>query len=334
MGLNKLINFNNSYNQISWINWVCKIQIKFWTLILSIFYLLPHSATGQQPNAASLSNFGLPGVVDLPSGWRLPDGEIVVMQQLHESLFRTSISFQALPKLGFAFRYTGHGKDGNLAYGRINYDRSFDMHLSIFNETSYLPAISLGLRDFIGTGWYSSEYVVGSKSFGPLKLTAGLGFGRLTGRNKMSNPIGKIFPSFSERNWRSVGHGGTLARANWFRGEASAFYGAYYELGEKLTLSGEYTPDLMLNEKEYMNIKSPWTYGVTYKLNKFFSLKAQRLHGSQASLTAQITANPRRPPLLGGKELAPVPMRLRGTKSASLQQSNQYLIKKVLAADN
>ena len=47
----------------------------------------------------------------------------------------------------------------------------------------YLPAISFGLRDFIGTGWYSSEYIVGTKSIGNLELTAGLGFGRLAGRD-------------------------------------------------------------------------------------------------------------------------------------------------------
>ena len=30
-------------------------------------------------------------------------------------------------------------------------------------------ALSIGLRDFIGTGWYSSEYLVGTKSFGNLR---------------------------------------------------------------------------------------------------------------------------------------------------------------------
>ena len=50
----------------------------------------------------------------------------------------------------------------------------------MLNESTYLPAISLGLRDFIGTGWYSSEYIVGTKSIGNVNLTAGLGFGRLS----------------------------------------------------------------------------------------------------------------------------------------------------------
>ena len=72
--------------------------------------------------------------------------------------------------------------DGGEAYGRINHDRSFDAHLSIWDETKYLPAISIGLRDFIGTGWYSSEYLVGTKSAGNFEVTFGLGFGRLAAK--------------------------------------------------------------------------------------------------------------------------------------------------------
>ena len=56
---------------------------------------------------------------------------------------------------------------------------SFDAHISVLDEGSYFPAISIGLRDFIGTGWYSSEYIVGTKSIGNIDLTVGLGSGRL-----------------------------------------------------------------------------------------------------------------------------------------------------------
>ena len=48
---------------------------------------------------------------------------------------------------------------------------------------------------------------------------------------------------------------------------------------------------------------------------------------------AQVAINPKYPPLLGGKELAPVPMRLRDEGSPILNASNERLIKKVLEAD-
>ena len=47
--------------------------------------------------------------------------------------------------------------------------------MTLFDENIYLPAISIGLRDFIGTGWYSSEYLVATKTLGNLEVTAGIG---------------------------------------------------------------------------------------------------------------------------------------------------------------
>ena len=82
----------------------------------------------------------MPGILDLPTGKRLPDGELVLTQQLHQSLARSSISFQALPNLGVSFRYTGHGTGGGEAYERVNHDRSFDAHISLLDEGKYLPA--------------------------------------------------------------------------------------------------------------------------------------------------------------------------------------------------
>ena len=76
-----------------------------------------------------------------------------------------------------------------------------------------------------------------------------------------------------------------------------------------------------------------WNFGVSYQFNNYFSLSAQHLHGSEISLTGQVAVNPGRPPLLGGKELAPVPMRLRGESALPLTKNNRSAIKKVLAAD-
>ena len=113
-------------------------------------FCLPH-AVASDPAQVTAGNFGLPGIIDLPTARRFPDGELIFTQQLHKSLARSGISFQALPRLGFSFRYTGHGINGGEAYGRINHDRSFDAHISVLDEGRFLPAISLGLRDFIGT---------------------------------------------------------------------------------------------------------------------------------------------------------------------------------------
>ena len=132
------------------------------------------SAQAQEAPRVSLGNFGLPGLLDLPTARALPDAELVITQQLHRSLARSGGAFQLLSNLGVAFRYSGHGIGGGEANGRFNHDRSFDAHLTLWNEGAYHPGVALGLRDFIGTGWYSSEYVVATKSIGNLKSQAAL----------------------------------------------------------------------------------------------------------------------------------------------------------------
>ncbi|MDA7592271.1 YjbH domain-containing protein [Rhodobacteraceae bacterium] len=308
------------------------IRISVSLIIVLTFLYLP-CAAASDPQRVTASNFGLPGLVDLPTAQRFPDGELVVMQQVHKSLARSGISFQALPRVGVSFRYSGHGIDGGEAYGRVNHDRSFDTHISIFDEGTYFPAISLGLRDFIGTGWYSSEYLVGTKSMGNLELTAGLGFGRLAGKYSFSNPLSSLSSRFDKRDANTFGRGGTLGTINWFQGDAAAFYGVRYQFSKKITISSEYTPDRMSLESSYLNVNSPWNFRASYQLNDYINLSAQYLHGSQVSVTAQVSVNPTRPPLLGGKELAPVPVRLRSEESQPQIISYHRAIRKVLAVD-
>ena len=52
------------------------------------------------------------------------------------------------------------------------------------------------------------------------------------------------------------------------------------------------------------------------------------------AIAAHITVNPSQPPLLGGKELALVPMRLREPNPTTAENNNEVAIRKVLVADN
>ena len=119
-----------------------------------LLYTQLQNAFAENIDRVNPGNFGLPGIIDLPTAKRFPDGELSLTHQNHEYIFMNGISFQALPRLGVSFRYGGQGRGGSLAQERINWDRSFDAHISLFDEGKYLPALSIGLRDFIGTGWY------------------------------------------------------------------------------------------------------------------------------------------------------------------------------------
>ena len=156
-----------------------KVTLTSLLVILSSLFL-PLHADENNSQLVNASNFGLPGIIDLPTAQRFPDGELVVTQQLHKSLARSGIAFQALPRVGVSFRYSGHGINGDDAYGRVNHDRSFDAHISILDERNRSRHLHWASRFY----WHglASEYIVGTKSIGKLKLTAGLGFGRLAGK--------------------------------------------------------------------------------------------------------------------------------------------------------
>ena len=116
----------------------------------------------EHKSAVNINNFGLSGYIDLPNAKSLSEGDLIISQQVHNT-FKNKLIFQAFENLGLLPH--GHGVGGGGAYGRVNHDRSFDAHLTLWEEKKYLPGVSLGLRDFIGTGWYSSEYIVLTKNW-------------------------------------------------------------------------------------------------------------------------------------------------------------------------
>ena len=89
----------------------------------------------------------------------------------------------------------------------------------------------------------------------------------------------------------------------------------------------------MSRESFYLDVESPWNFGASYQLNDYVNLSAQYLYGSQVSVTAHVPINPGRPPFLGGKELAPVPMRLRGEEALPVNLNDETTIRKVLTVD-
>ena len=59
-------------------------------------------------------------------------------------------------------------------------DKGFNIKLRI-KEQGNLPAVAIGLMDFAGTGYYSSEYVVTSYAINNIDMHFGLGWGNLDG---------------------------------------------------------------------------------------------------------------------------------------------------------
>ena len=127
----------------------------------------------------SFNLYGAPGLIDMPSAEMAPDATLGFTYGRIGDSNRGSMIFQITPRLIGTFRYSGiQNFDHPDAVDGVYYDRSFDLRYQIFTETDIRPAIAVGLQDFIGTGLYSGEYVVATKTLSPgLKVSAGLGWG-------------------------------------------------------------------------------------------------------------------------------------------------------------
>ena len=297
-------------------------------------------AIGLLPNllladTQSYTSYGTIGLIDMPTAASDSDGRLVLSQSGFDGDRRTSLTAQILPRISASFRYSAHGRNGNQAGGYSNHDRSFDLRFRAVDEGQYMPALAIGLNDFIGTGWYTGEYVVGTKNVGPVEVTAGLGFGRLATYGGFDSPLGQIDERFKTRAGRDVGRGGELESTEWFKGDAAAFGGLAWHLGKGFTAKFEYSSDQYNREARYFEHQTPWNYGLSWNSGRGYFLQSSFLHGDKISLSAHLVMDPKDPPNGPGRELAPIPLRQKVLKGSPfyLESTNETVLKTVLKAD-
>lgn len=262
--------------------------------------------------AQSQTTFGTPGLIDMPSAESAPDAELSTSVSYFAGSLRTTLSFQITPRLSGSFRYSTveRIKRG----GGPLFDRSFDLRYRVLDERKYLPAIAIGFQDIIGTGVYAGEYVVATKHLNPkVSVTGGIGWGRFGSFNGFSNPLGGLDSSFNTRPTGFTGTGGIVEAGRWFRGDAAFFGGVSWQATPKLTLKAEYSSDAYTREtaRGLFQHRSPYNFGLDYKVSKGINLQAYYLYGSEVGAGVTFKLNPKEPNIVGGLEKAPHPVRVR-----------------------
>ncbi|MBO9432181.1 YjbH domain-containing protein [Sulfitobacter sp. R18_1] len=276
--------------------------------------LLPAAA---QTQGYSYTTYGTVGLVDMPTAQSAEDAELTATYSQFANTARTTLSFQITPRLSGSFRYSKI--DDYLPNGDATFDRSFDLRYRLLDETSSRPAVAVGLQDFIGTGIYSGEYIVATKSISPrLTFTGGIGWGRLGSYNGFSNPLGVIDGRFDTRPDRDAGRGGEIETSGWFRGDAALFGGVAWQASDKLTLKAEYSSDAYGRETRYGSFehKSPFNFGLDYRVHENIHLQAHYLYGSTFGFSVNLRNNPKHPVVNGGKGPAPLPVKRRAPGAA------------------
>ena len=188
-------------------------------------------------SAGWASDYGTTGLIDTPTARMHQDGELALSFAYDGRQQAYMFTYQAFPWLEGTFRYSGFERF-------FNWDRNYEIKARILEESYYLPQISIGIRDAVGTGLFGSEYVVASKQIGQWDAHLGVGWGRLAGDELFDNPLSMISGRFDTRNADS-GVGGELALDDFFSGEQVGLFGGleYQMASYPVKLIAEYNPD-------------------------------------------------------------------------------------------
>jgi len=265
--------------------------------------LLPAKA---EQTHTTRDNYGEIGLLDLPSGHVAPDGRIAFAFGDIEKTQHYTLDFQALPWLEASFRYS------HFIPGQQNYDRSFSLKAQLLTEETGPADISIGLRDLLGTGIYSGEYLVASKHFGPVDVTFGMGWGRLADTGELPNPLGQVFSALKVRGDQAAVTGGAFNIKQYLSGPRVGLFGgiAWQTPLEGLSLIAEYSSDRYTRERlqatNTFPVNSPINLGVSYDVSESLTASAGWYYGSSYGLTlslsgdvkAQIPSNQRIGPLV------------------------------------
>jgi hypothetical protein len=254
----------------------------------------------------SLNFMGVTGLIEMPSAEMQSDGALTTTVSSFAGITRTTLSFQISPRLSGSFRYSAL-QHWNKTFPITDYDRSFDLRYQILSEGRYLPALLVGVQDFIGTDLLSGEYLVATKHITPrLKFTLGLGWGRY-------GSYGSIANTFGTRPSIAFGLGGTPSFKQWFHGPVAPFGGVEWQISDRLRFKAEYSSDAHTQEvkKGLFDRRIPWDAGIEYDVNNSVRVGLYELHGSKLGFSLQITLDPKTRPTGSLMGPGPVPVAVR-----------------------
>jgi hypothetical protein len=266
---------------------------KAYTLFLTIFSLFAHSNLDDYRypfRSPSFSNYGTLGLLQNPTARFLDSGSLGFAWTHNEPYLRGSLVAYPFEWMEASYQYVDlnnqlYSNVKEFSGGQSLKDKSFDAKFRLLKESNYLPQVAVGFRDLAGTGLFSAEYLVASKSmFNNLDFTIGIGWGTLTGQN-IENPLTRISGRFNSRN-AVLDQGGKLNAKNYFAGQAGYFVGIEYFLPNFHGLAVKLEYDGTNYDKEGglpVSQDSNVNFGVVYPASNNLSYKFGYIRGNTIS---------------------------------------------------
>jgi hypothetical protein len=271
--------------------------------LAALLLLAAASSAHAQDRLDSGSDFGGVGLIETRNARFRPDGALEAGVSYRRQRTFWFLNFQALPFLETTFRFAQLlAPDGN----ESTTDRAFDVKLRLLEETEFLPSIAIGLQDFVGTGKFSGEYIVGSKRWGDFDFSLGFGWGRVGSLGMLTNPFALMTDRFRTRS-TDFGQGGRLNNV-YFRGEDSSLFGGvewrpFASRGPESVFSGlrfklEFDGDKLRDERRSPrgDARSQVNAALQWSPVPFVDAGIAFVHGSDLLLRVSFVLDPARVP--------------------------------------
>jgi len=236
----------------------------------------------------SQSDFGGTGLMQMPSGRIAPEGEFNISAHYSDAYHFYNVSLVLMPWFETTIRYTlvpslYYSNDPSFSGDTPYTDKGIDFKVRLWQESDFLPEVSVGVRDFGGTGLFDGEFVAASKKYvsqdyGVFDFTLGMGWGYMGTRGNVTNPFCNASDKFCSRSSDFGGNGGQVDYQRWFKGPASLYGGLEYQTPyQPLVLKVEYdgnnySQDFVMTRSNKrhevdMTPHTPWNVGLVYAVH-------------------------------------------------------------------
>ena len=274
------------------------------SLNLPLYKLTDSEATSEwhwsrRDLSPSYNDYGSIGLLQTPTARMADEGAFAITYSDMEEYRRYSVNLQLLPWLETTAFYTEfpnrkYSDVPDFSGDNILADKGFDVKARLWEESYWVPEVSVGFRDFAGTGLFDAEYIVANKRFGPLDISLGLGFGRLGTHDDVTNPFCELSDDYCNRKGGFSGNGGQVDYDRWFTGPAAFFGGVEYQTPwQPLSLKAEYESNDYSTERAGVPIKadSRWNFGANYQLTDYFDVQLSYERGNTFMFNFSLRTN-------------------------------------------
>lgn len=230
----------------------------------------------QRDSGLSQMAHGGVGLIQTPTSRMADEGSVFVNYTDNEEYRLWSVSIQLFDWMESTVRYTDvrtrlYSADPGFSGDQTLKDKGIDVKFRLLQESTYLPQVAVGFRDFGGTGFFESEFVSLSKKWGDFDFHLGIGWGYLGNSGNTTNPFCDIKDSFCKRPGGFSGRGGKIDYDQFFKGPASLFGGVEYQTPwQPLRLKLEYEGNNYKNDRAGELVQdSNWNIGAVYSWGNF-----------------------------------------------------------------